>query len=115
VEEYGPFDVLLADPPYGKREKGRERAEGAVEEAAWALVGLAASSLLRVGGRATFFLPSHPSLRDIRDVLPSHGCLVVQQAVCQPMHLKLNRWLITLRKVGGGEWEGSFCRRDASR
>jgi tRNA (guanine10-N2)-methyltransferase len=94
----GPFDVMLADPPYGKREKGATRAEGAAQAAVQTLVELAASSVLKVGGRVVFFVPAHPACPDIRPLLPSHPCLALQEAVRQPLNANLDRWLVALEK-----------------
>ena len=98
----GPFDVILSDPPYGKREKGGDgdvgEGEGVIEDATRTLIELAASDLLRVGGRLTFFIPAHPSLVDILPSLPRHGCLSVESSVPQPLNANLNRWLVTFRK-----------------
>ena len=94
----GPFDVIVADPPYGKREKGAARAEGAAQEAVATLVGMAASPLLRAGGRAVFFVPAHPSCPDIVPWLPSHPCVALLEAARQPLNANLDRWLIALEK-----------------
>ncbi len=94
----GPFDVMLADPPYGKREKGATRAEGAAQAAVQTLVELAASPLLKVGGRVVFFVPAHPACPDICPLLPSHPCLALREAVRQPLNANLDRWLVALEK-----------------
>lgn len=95
----GPFDVILADPPYGKRERGAVRAEGAAQEAVLCLTELAASSLLKVGGRAVYFVPAHPSCPDIRPLLPTHPCLALREAARQPLNANLDRWLVALEKT----------------
>lgn len=96
-----PFDVIVADPPYGKREKGAARAEGAAEEAVATLWRMAASPLLRVGGRAVFFVPAHPSCPNIVPWLPSHPCVALREAARQPLNANLDRWLIALEKQRG--------------
>jgi tRNA G10 N-methylase Trm11 len=40
----GPFDAIVSDPPYGKREKGSLSAKGAAQEATHTLLTLAADS-----------------------------------------------------------------------
>lgn len=94
----GPFDVIVADPPYGKREKGAARAEGAAQEAVATLVGMTASPLLRLGGRTVFFVPAHPSCPDIVPWLPSHPCVALLEAARQTLNANLDRWLISLEK-----------------
>lgn len=98
-----PFDIILSDPPYGKREKGGDgdvgKGEGVIEDATRRLIQLAATDLLRVGGRLTFFIPVHPSVVDILPFLPRHGCLSVGRSVRQPLNANLNRWLVTFTKL----------------
>lgn len=111
-----PFDAIIADPPYGKREKGSIRAEGAAQEAVQTLTEIAASSLLNAGGRLVYFVPSHPACPDIRPLLPTHPCLAVREAARQPLNANLDRWLVACEKtrnalpgesvVGGGALEG---------
>lgn len=98
---WGPFDVLVADPPYGKRERGPVRAEGAIQEAVYTLYDLAANNkLLRVGGRLVYFLPMDPcwASRDVVPLLPSHPCLTLMDVSRQPLNTRLDRYLITLHK-----------------
>lgn len=98
---WGPFDVLVADPPYGKRERGPVRAEGAIQEAVYTLCDLAANNkLLRVGGRLVYFLPMDPcwASRDVVPLLPSHPCLTLMDVSRQPLNTRLDRYLITLYK-----------------
>jgi len=98
---WGPFDVLVADPPYGKRERGPVRAEGAIQEAVYTLYDLAANNkLLRVGGRLVYFLPMDPcwASRNVVPLLPSHPCLTPVDVSRQPLNTRLDRYLITLHK-----------------
>ena len=98
---WGPFDVLVADPPYGKRERGPVRAEGAIQEAVYTLYDLAANNkLLRVGGRLVYFLPMDPcwASRDVVPLLPSHPCLTLMDISRQPLNTRLDRYLISLHK-----------------
>lgn len=98
---WGPFDVMVADPPYGKRERGSVRAEGAIQEAVYTLYNLAANNkLLRVGGRLEYFLPMDPcwASRDVVPLLPSHPCLTLMDVSRQPLNTRLDRYLITLHK-----------------
>ncbi len=102
VAAFGPFDILLCDPPYGKRERGALRAEGAVQEAVYTLFKLAANNhLLRAGGRLTFFLPMDPvwAAQDILPLLPSHPCLQLVDISRQPLNTRLDRYLVTLHKT----------------
>ena len=101
IYRWGPFDVLVADPPYGKRERGPVRAEGAIQEAVYTLYDLAANNkLLRVGGRLVYFLPMDPcwASRDVVPLLPSHPCLTLVDVSRQPLNTRLDRYLITLHK-----------------
>jgi tRNA G10 N-methylase Trm11 len=81
VAELGPFDAIITDPPYGKRERGSERALGATQEAVWALMEMAVGGdTLRVGGRLVFFLPVHPMCRDPVPLVLRHPCLELRDA-----------------------------------
>ena len=92
---------MVADPPYGKRERGPVRAEGAIQEAVYPLYDLAANNkLLRVGGRLVYFLPMDPcwASRDVVPLLPSHPCLTLMDISRQPLNTRLDRYLISLHK-----------------
>lgn len=97
--ELGPFDAIIADPPYGKREKGSVKAEGAAWEAVQTLTELAASSLLKAGGRLVYFVPSHPACPNVRPLLPTHPCLKLHEAARQPLNANLDRWLVAFEKT----------------
>lgn len=102
LRRWGPFDVLVVDPPYGKREKGPVRAEGVIQEAVYTLYELASKDeILRVGGRLVFFLPMDPrwASRDIVPLLPTHPSLVIVSISRQPLNTRLDRYLIALQKT----------------
>lgn len=44
LHDLGPFDAIISDPPYGKREKGSLSAKGAAQEAAHTILTLAADN-----------------------------------------------------------------------
>ena len=97
-----PFDVIVADPPYGIRESVNYNEHSPLEE----LFGSVAADnnaadrkrLIRVGGRLVAFVPVTDE-QSLEDMLPSHDLiekagLQFEVAREQPLNDKLSRWLV---------------------
>uniref|UniRef100_A0A0K0FAG8 tRNA (guanine(10)-N2)-methyltransferase homolog (inferred by orthology to a human protein) n=1 Tax=Strongyloides venezuelensis TaxID=75913 RepID=A0A0K0FAG8_STRVS len=116
----GVFDIIVADPPYGLREKGRKIGKKDRKEH-WTLPGqvhmehfpektkydiktmyldilnMAARNLV-INGRLGFWFPVFPAEYTI-DVIPNHPCLKLVSNCEQPLGLKYSRRLLVYEKI----------------
>uniref|UniRef100_A0A0K0DWI4 tRNA (guanine(10)-N2)-methyltransferase homolog n=1 Tax=Strongyloides stercoralis TaxID=6248 RepID=A0A0K0DWI4_STRER len=116
----GIFDIIVADPPYGLREKGRKIGKKDRKEH-WTLPGqvhmehfpektkydiktmyldilnMAARNLV-VKGRLAFWFPVFPAEYTI-DVIPNHPCMKLISNCEQPLGIKYSRRLLVYEKI----------------
>uniref|UniRef100_A0A0N4Z3M4 tRNA guanosine-2'-O-methyltransferase TRM11 homolog n=1 Tax=Parastrongyloides trichosuri TaxID=131310 RepID=A0A0N4Z3M4_PARTI len=116
----GVFDIIVADPPYGLREKGRKIGKKDRKEH-WTLPGqdhvehfpektkydiktmyldilnMGGRNLV-IGGRLAFWFPVFPQ-QYTTDVIPNHPCLKLVFNCEQPLALKYSRRLLVYEKI----------------
>mmetsp|Transcript_35370 Transcript_35370/g.90505 ORF Transcript_35370/g.90505 Transcript_35370/m.90505 type:complete len:160 (+) Transcript_35370:488-967(+) len=110
-----PFDAVISDPPYGRRERkrvdsdtgGRLNYQMAATDAVQRLAELCAcrQHFLSKGGRLVFFVPTSTQCSDagmLIPYLPEHPSLRLLHVLRQPINKRLIRWVVVMEKVGDG-------------
>lgn len=106
--EFGVFDAIVSDPPFGIREKTRGESSGQPLVVLFRIAKLR----LRLGGRMAFWMPteaftSEPEVRRILSELEveagGDGSLVFVKAIREELNNKLWRWLCVYEMQSVGE------------
>jgi len=99
----GPFDAIVTDPPYGKREGGlQNNRDDLTSEAFKTLLRLfQRDGVLKVNGKATFMMPLPKSDKDFCiGLVNQHHNLRVREMISDNVNSDLHRWIIVVEKTG---------------